>query len=71
MGTVAGACITGIKFFFDGQTEDPTAAHRRWTERGSCPAQMVSRSMPAQAQIGAELDVNGELLKLGWNTSSV
>jgi hypothetical protein len=32
------ACITGIKFFFNGQTEDPTAAHRRWTGRGSCPA---------------------------------
>ena len=63
--------LAGIKFFFDGQTEDPTAAHRRWTGRGSCPAQMVSRSMPTQAQIGAELDVNGELLKLGWNTSSV
>jgi hypothetical protein len=65
-GTVGGACITAIKFFFDG------------TQRIRPLLQAAGRDVYVPSQDGLslevytgadrdELTVNGELAKLGWN----
>jgi len=67
-GTVAGACITAIKFFFDGsQKIRPllTAAGRDVVVPGS-------DGLSLNTYAGADrdgLDVNGELSKLAYNIS--
>jgi hypothetical protein len=67
-GTVAGACMTAIKFFFDG------------TQRIRPLLQAAGRDVYVPSEDGLslevyqgsdrdELTVNGELSKLGWNIS--
>jgi hypothetical protein len=59
-GTVAGACITVLKFFFDGQSVIPNPLVP--TDDG---LSLVSYTGPD----AGELTVNGELNKLGHNVS--
>jgi len=59
-GTVAGACITVLKFFFDGQSVIPNPMVP--TDDG---LSLVSYTGPD----AGELTVNGELNKLGHNVS--
>jgi hypothetical protein len=59
-GTVAGACITVLKFFFDGKATFPANKVLVPTADGS---------MPTQTYSGADLTVNGELNKLASNIS--
>ena len=67
-GTVAGACITALKFFFNGnQLLKPllTAAGRDVYVPGS-----NGLSLETYAGSDAEsIDINGELNKLAWNVS--
>src|SRR5207244_7375605 len=67
-GTVAGACITALKFFFDGsQRIRPllTAAYRDVYEP-STDGLSLNTYTGADAN---DLDVNGELNKLAYNVS--
>jgi len=56
-GTVAGACITVLKFFFDGSFVIPH------------PMVPSEDGLTLQPYVGAPLTVNGELHKLGHNVS--
>ena len=68
-GTVGGACIAAIKFFFDGsQRIRPllqaagsrrVCAERRWSLAGAVHRRRIVTS----------LTVNGELSKLAWNVT--
>jgi hypothetical protein len=57
-GTVAGACITALKFFYNGdfQIPNPMVPNPTWTDLMAAPA-------------GTVVDVNGELNKLASNIS--
>jgi hypothetical protein len=57
-GTVAGACITALKFFYNGdfQIPNPMVPNATWTDLVAAPA-------------GTVMDVNGELNKLASNIS--
>ncbi|MBO0806260.1 MAG: hypothetical protein J2P25_24695 [Nocardiopsaceae bacterium] len=65
-GTVAGACITALKFFFDGTAaiEDPLVP----TDNGKGTAAFKPPAPPAGGKPGS-LTVNGELHKLAHNIS--
>ncbi len=67
-GSVAGACITALKFFFDGsQTIRPLLQ-----AAGSdvvVPSQDGLSLLPYTGSDRDQLTVNGELAKLGFNTS--
>ena len=69
-GTVGGACITALKFFFNGsQKIKPllTAAGRDLYEP-------TSDGLALKTYGGADaasIDINGELNKLAWNVTSV
>lgn len=56
-GTVAGACITVLKFFFDGNFAIPN------------PVMPASNGLSLVPYNGAPLTVNGELSKLAFNVS--
>jgi len=56
-GTVAGACITVLKFFFDGNFVIPN------------PVMPSDDGLSLQPYTGSQLTVNGELSKLGHNVS--
>jgi hypothetical protein len=67
-GAVAGACITAIKFFYDGtQKIQPllTAAGRNVV----VPSDDGLTLTPYAGSDGASLDINGELSKLAFNIS--
>jgi hypothetical protein len=67
-GAVAGACITAIKFFYDGtQKIQPllTAAGRNVV----VPSDDGLTLTPYAGADGASLDINGELSKLAFNIS--
>jgi hypothetical protein len=59
-GAVAGACITALKFFFDGRFPIPAPV---------VPAADGKSLLPYAAPAGHELTVNGELNKLANNIS--
>ena len=59
-GTVAGACITVLKFFFDGNFVLPNPM---------VPADDGLSLQPYTGADAGELTVNGELAKLGHNVS--
>ena len=56
-GTVGGACITVLKFFFDGNFVIPN------------PVMPSDDGLSLQPYTGSSLTVNGELAKLGHNVS--
>ena len=67
-GTVGGACITALKFFFNGsQRMQPllAAANRSVYE----PNPEGTGLVPYGGSDAAALDVNGELNKLAWNVT--
>ena len=57
-GTVGGACITVLKFFFNGNFVIPN------------PVMSSDDGLSLQPYTGSQLTVNGELAKLGHNVSS-
>jgi hypothetical protein len=67
-GSVGGACLTALKFFFDcNQKIRPLLL-----AAGQDVVEPSSDGLSLNTYTGAdrdELDVNGELLKLGWNIS--
>jgi hypothetical protein len=68
-GTVAGACITLLKFFFDGKQKIRpllTAAGRDVFEPSTDGLSLNAYS----GDDANELDINGELNKLAWNVST-
>jgi hypothetical protein len=68
-GSVAGACITVLKFFFDGgQKIRPLL-----TDRGRDIVVPNADGLSLNAYAGGDrndLDINGELNKLAWNVST-
>jgi hypothetical protein len=68
-GTVAGACVTTLKFFFDGgQKLRPLLAGA-----GRDVYQPGTDGLSLNTYAGADadaLDINGELNKLAWNVST-
>ena len=64
-GTVAGACITLLKFFFDGE--------QKLVDTGMVIREPSSDGLSLNTYSGADadsLDINGELNKLAWNVST-
>jgi hypothetical protein len=59
-GTVAGACLTALKFFFDGQFVIPNPV---------VPRNDGLALLPYTGSDAVQLTVNGELNKLGHNIS--
>jgi hypothetical protein len=68
-GTVGGACITSLKFFFDGNQK----IRPLLLAAGSDVMQPNSDGTALVPYTGADRDsltVNGELLKLAWNITT-
>jgi hypothetical protein len=68
-GTVGGACITAIKFFFDGSRP----IRPLLLAAGSDVMQPSSDGSTLVPYVGADRDsltINGELLKLAWNITT-
>jgi hypothetical protein len=67
-GTVAGACITAIKFFFDGSQKIQPLLRAAGTDVMQTSEDGLSL-VPYTGTDAANLTINGELLKLAFNIS--
>jgi hypothetical protein len=67
-GTVAGACITALKFFFDGSQQLRPLLQAAGTDVAVPSADGLSL-IPYTGSDRDQLTINGELDKLAWNIS--
>ena len=67
-GTVAGACITALKFFFDGSQKIQPLLQHAGTDVMQTSEDGLSL-VPYTGTDAANLTINGELLKLAFNIS--
>ena len=65
-GTVGGACISAIKFFFDGSQKIRPLLQAAGSDV-MVPSEDGLSLVPYTGSDADELTVNGELSKLGWN----
>ena len=67
-GTVAGACITALKFFYDGSQRIRPLLQSVGSDM-SVPSSDGLSLVPYTGADGDSMTVNGELAKLGFNTT--
>jgi hypothetical protein len=65
-GTVGGACITVLKFFFDGSKKIQPLLQHAGTDV-MMPSEDGTTLVPYTGSDAGDLTINGELSKLGWN----
>jgi hypothetical protein len=65
-GTVGGACIAALKFFFDGSRRIQPLLQAAGTDV-MMPSEDGLSLVPYTGSDAGELTINGELAKLGWN----
>jgi hypothetical protein len=68
-GTVAGACIAALKFFFDGNQPIRPLLQAAGTDVMQ-PSADGTKLVPYTGSDRDELTINGELVKLGWNVTT-